>query len=93
MDEDGAGAQNREMAALQAGAAAAERDFETRKRARLTGGGGGDDGDNGALGAAGRACVKAGARVGDRGGRRRPAGSGKPGLPARDERKTQTHTR
>lgn len=50
MEEDGAAS---ELAELRAGAAAAERDFDTRKRARLTAGegGGGGKGDNGERGA------------------------------------------
>lgn len=43
MEEDGAGAA--EMQQLQAGAAAKQADFETRKKARLTAGGGGDQGE------------------------------------------------
>jgi len=45
MEEDGA--QQRELEELQQGAAAKQQDFETRKKARLTAGGGGD-GDQGA---------------------------------------------
>jgi hypothetical protein len=62
MEEDGAAA--REMEALQAGAAAKARDFEVRKKARLTAGGG----DQGAAG------------VGRGGGARRGAWWGRRGL-------------
>lgn len=46
MEEDGSA--QRELEALTAGAAAKQRDFETRKKARLTGGGAGDHGARGA---------------------------------------------